>query len=53
MVDLEEPVTLVESRLHDGLYETNFDDGGVFRTGEPFEFEVDLDALARRGGGAG
>lgn len=48
VIDLDEPVTLAENRLHDGLYKTHFDDGGTFLSGEPFELRLDLDALVRR-----
>lgn len=48
VVDLDDPVALAENRLHEAVYKTYFDDGGVFRTGDPLELRVDLDALVRR-----
>ncbi|MGJ7908914.1 Uma2 family endonuclease [Actinopolyspora sp. H202] len=50
VLDLDEPVTIAENRLHDGGYKSHSTEGGVFRTGEPFEFEVELESLVRRGG---
>lgn len=49
VVDLGSPVTLTANRLvEQGMYRTEFDDAGAFKTVDPFELHMDLDELVRR-----
>lgn len=48
VLEIRDRITLAESRLIRGEYETYFQDRGMFYTGHPFELMVDIDSLPRR-----